>query len=318
MLRALLVLPLTLTPTPTTDTVHIESVYVAGISSGGYMADQLHVANSATIDGAAIFSAGAYHCARGNLVTAQLACMNDIYDDNPTELEQIARDRAATGQIDAIDNLADNPVWIYHGRNDSTVKESVTAGMAELYTALDADVSYHDDSTAGHAWISPLGPNGCETSAPPYINDCGDDPQGDMLGHLYGSVTAPATTPSGTLDTFDQNPFAPNGNAAAISMGATGYRYTPTSCTDGASCRLLVALHGCKQSADAIGTTLVENAHLNEYADTNNTIVLYPQATTSSDNPNGCWNWWGYGGDADYDTRSGDQIQTLMNMITTA
>lgn len=317
MMRAALALTFALAPTPATppETLDIDAVYVAGISSGGYMADQLHVAHSATFDGVAIFSAGPYHCARGNLITAQLACMNDFQDTNLPELERIARDRAARSVIDPVENLSGNPVWIYHGRNDTTVKESVNADLVAFYETFGSNVDYRNDSPAGHAWISPLGPNACTTTAPPFINDCGDDPQAAMLGHLYGSINPPATNPTGDVTTFDQNPHAPGGDANAISMSTTGYRYTPDSCADGASCRLLVALHGCRQSADQIGTTFVENAHLNEYADTNNTVVLYPQATTSMGNPKACWNWWGYGNDPDYDTRDGEQIRTIMSMV---
>ncbi|ADD44962.1 extracellular catalytic domain type 2 short-chain-length polyhydroxyalkanoate depolymerase [Stackebrandtia nassauensis] len=316
MIPLVLALTATLVPaaTPDTDATPAD-VYVVGISSGGYMADQLHMAHSSTFDGLGIFSAGPYHCARGNLTTAQLACMNDLQDNDPGALQQLARDRAAEGTIDPVDNLTTNPVWIYHGRNDSTVKQSVNDDLASFYTDFGANVSYRNDSPAGHAWVSPLGPNACETTAAPYINNCGDDPQSAMLTHLLGPITAPAPQLSGDLTTFDQNPHAPGGNAATISMGPTGYRYTPSTCTNG-DCRLLVALHGCKQSATTIGTTFVENAYLNEYADTNNTVVLYPQATPSTDNPNGCWNWWGYGNDPNYDTHEGQQIQAIMSMVT--
>ncbi|HZE40763.1 MAG TPA: PHB depolymerase family esterase [Stackebrandtia sp.] len=306
-----------LVPAPSlhADALSIDGVYVAGVSSGGYMADQLHVAHSQTFRGLGIFSAGPYHCARGNLISAELACMNDLQDDNPAQLEQLARDRAAQGSIDDVAHLAGHPVWIYHGRNDSTVKESVNDDLAGFYTDFGADVAYRKDSDAGHAWVSPLGPNACSATASPYLNDCGDDPQGAMLGHLYGSVEPPAASASGDLATFDQNAYAPNGDAASISMSGTGYRYVPDACADGAGCRLLVALHGCEQGADTIGTTFVEKAHLNEYADTNRTVVLYPQATTSLDNPNGCWNWWGYGADSTYDTHDGAQIRAIMGMV---
>lgn len=315
-LAVALALSTTLAPTaPTAPALNIEGVYVAGISSGGYMADQLHIAHSATFDGAAIFAAGPYHCARGSLTTAVMACMNDFQDSNPTQLTQIARDRADQGFIDPIANLADNPVWLFHGQNDTTVKKPVTDDLKTVYDNLGSPVSYETDSPAGHAWISPRGLNACNTSTTPFINNCNDDPQSAMLTHLYGTINPPTETPSGELTTFDQNPHTPGGNAPAISMNTTGYRYTPTACADGANCRLLVALHGCKQSIDQVGTALVENAYLNEYADTNNTVVLYPQTTTSSDNPNACWNWWGYGNDPNYDTKDGKQIQAIMNMV---
>ncbi|GLW66715.1 depolymerase [Actinomadura rubrobrunea] len=296
--------------------LNISAVYASGVSSGGYMADQLHVAYSGTVKGVGIFSAGAYHCARGSITTAQLACMNDLYDDNPAELQRIASDRAAQGRIDPVSNLAGHKVWLYHGVNDYTVKQSVTDGLATFYQAFGANVAYTKTSLAGHAWVSPIGPNPCVATYTPYINKCSDDPEGSMLRHLLGSVAAPASTPTGTLLSFDQNQYAPNGNAASISMGGTGFAYIPQNCANGASCRLIVALHGCQQGYNTIGTTFVTRAYLNEYADTNNLVVLYPQATASAlTNPQGCWNWWGYGGDTAYDMKGGKQIETLMRMV---
>jgi hypothetical protein len=43
--------------------------------------------------------------------------------------------------------------------------------------------------------------------------------------------------------------------------------------------------------------------------------VVRVQAEASGDNPQGCWNWWGYGGDSEYDTRDGGQMRTIMAMI---
>ena len=41
------------------------------------------------------------------------------------------------------------------------------------------------------------------------------------------------------------------------------------------------------------------NAGYNEVGEVNNIIILYPQAISSvmPNNPNGCWDWWGYAGD---------------------
>ncbi|SNR93753.1 extracellular catalytic domain type 2 short-chain-length polyhydroxyalkanoate depolymerase [Actinomadura mexicana] len=295
----------------------ISASYVSGVSSGGYMADQLHIAYSGTFRGAGIFTAGPYHCARGNVTTAQLACMNDLYDDNPAELERTARDRAARGSVDPVGNLSGHPVWIYHGTNDSTVKQSVNDDLAGFYRDFGSAVSYSRTSPSGHAWVSPIGPNPCSATYTPYINKCGDDPQRSMLGHLFGSVASPASSPGGTLMEFDQNAYAPSGSASSISMDATGFAYIPASCQAG-TCRLMVALHGCQQGRSVVGKAFATKTYLNEYADTNGMIVLYPQATASSwlgGNPQGCWNWWGYGGDTAYDMKGGRQIETIMRMV---
>jgi poly(3-hydroxybutyrate) depolymerase len=84
-----------------------------------------------------------------------------------------------------------------------------------------------------------------------------------------------------------------------------------------------VAFHGCRQSADTIGTAFVRDAGYNRWADAHRLIVLYPQtiarygwsfSASSAYNPNGCWDWWGYTG-TNYHTKAAPQIQAVKAMI---
>ncbi|MFD3335692.1 PHB depolymerase family esterase [Streptomyces sp. NPDC058700] len=297
----------------------IGSVLSAGVSSGGYMATQLHVAYSGTFEGSAVFASGPYDCARGQLATALNACMDTTQNLQLAALEQTTRDRSAQGQVDPVGNLAGDPVYVFSGSGDSTVKRPVVDALADYYGRFGARVRYDRSTAAGHAWITPLGPNSCTVTQSPYLNNCGIDAEGALLGHLLGSVAAPGSGTGGSLIRFDQNTYAPGGSAAAISMGGEGFAYVPASCAEGARCRLLVALHGCKQgyAYQGFGTRFVEGAYLNEYADTNDLIVLYPQAapTATLENPNGCWNWWGYLGDTAYARHGGKQIEAVMGMV---
>ncbi|MEU8543922.1 PHB depolymerase family esterase [Streptomyces sp. NPDC048717] len=297
----------------------IDAVYTAGVSSGGYMATQLHVAYSGTISGSAAFASGPYDCAQGLLATALNACMDTLQDLRLAQLEQATRDRAAQGLVDPVANLADDPVYVFSGTQDTTVRQPVATALADYYTHFGARVRYNRTTAAGHAWITPLGPNSCGVTQTPFLNDCGFDAEAEMLGHLMGPLAGPAAKPAGTLIRFDQNAYAPGGSAAALSMGDDGFAYVPASCAGGAKCRLVVALHGCKQgyAYQGFGTRFIEGAHLDEYADTNDMIVLYPQAapTLTLDNPNGCWNWWGYLGDSAYARHGGKQIEAVMGMI---
>ncbi|MEV5971396.1 PHB depolymerase family esterase [Streptomyces sp. NPDC051921] len=307
-------------PVPGTLTPYaIGAVYTAGVSSGGYMATQLHVAYSGTVSGSAAFASGPYDCARGSLPTALNACMNTTQDLQLAQLEQLTRDRSAQGLVDPVANLAGDPVYVFSGTNDSTVKQPVATALSDYYTHFGARVRYQRTTPAGHAWISPLGPNACGVTQTPFLNDCGVDAERELLGHLLGSVAAPAAAPSGTLVRFDQNAYAPGGSAAALSMGDEGFAYVPASCAGGAACSLMVALHGCKQgyAYQGFGTRFVEGSYLNEYADTNAMVVLYPQAapTSTLENPNGCWNWWGYLGDSAYARHGGKQIEAVMGMV---
>ncbi|MFJ5547372.1 poly(3-hydroxybutyrate) depolymerase [Streptomyces sp. NPDC093225] len=311
------------TPAPTPGELRphtISAAYTAGISSGGYMATQLHVAYSGTFAGSAVFAAGPYDCARGDLYRAQYACMKTYQDLGLDALERTTRDRSAQGLIDPVANLSGDPVYVFSGSGDATVERPVAGALAAYYGRFGARVRYDATTAAGHAWISPLGPNACTVTQSPYVNDCGIDAERDLLGHLTGAVDAPAPAPTGSLVRFDQNRYVPGGSASAVSMDGSGFLYEPAACSDTATpCRLLVALHGCKQgySYQSFGTKFIDTAYLDEYADTNHLLVLYPQAvpTTTLDNPNGCWNWWGYLGDGAYAQHGGKQIEAIMNMV---
>jgi poly(3-hydroxybutyrate) depolymerase len=312
-------------PPPTSGSLKryaISGTYVSGVSAGGYMANQLHVAHSSVFKGAAIMTAGPYGCADGDdssATIAQNACMKTtMRRKTPAELERMTRDRAAAGRVDPVENLRADPVWLFHGSNDQTVLRAVNDDLATYYRDFGANVVYNTSSNAGHAWVSPLGTVACSSTASPYVNNCGSDPQKELLGHLLGSVKPPTTTLSGKLIRFDQNGYAPGGSASAINMGTDGFAYVPPACESG-PCQLMVSLHGCYQYHGLIGDTFMDQANLNEYADTNSMIVLYPQARESSYpvlNPRGCYNWWGYGGDTQYAQKGGKQITAIMNMVT--
>jgi hypothetical protein len=167
-------------PPPTQGTLpgyHLGSVYVTGLSSGGFLANQLHVAYSGIFQGAGIFSAGPYDCANNSLITALYGCMATWAGHRtPAQLEQLTRTRASAGSIDPAGNLSGDPVWLYHGTSDRTVATSVNDDLATYYRDLGANVKYERTSTAGHAWVSPIGSNPCAATSSPYVNDCGDDP----------------------------------------------------------------------------------------------------------------------------------------------
>mmetsp|Transcript_10392 Transcript_10392/g.19898 ORF Transcript_10392/g.19898 Transcript_10392/m.19898 type:complete len:90 (+) Transcript_10392:887-1156(+) len=58
----------------------------------------------------------------------------------------------------------------------------------------------------------------------------------------------------------------------------------------------------------------VQHTGLNEYADANSIVILYPQATTTVLNPKGCWDWWGYAGPG-YASQLGVQMATVKAML---
>jgi hypothetical protein len=291
----------------------ITGVYVTGVSSGGFMATQLQVAYSGTFDGAGIIAAGPYDCGQGNVIDFATC---DIGGSLPT-LERQAVTWSDEGLIDPIGNLAGKPIYVYHGLLDPVVNDVVSADGVDWYQHFGAKVEYHDTDLAGHGWPTPDGVVACPLTAPPFMINCGDDPEGQMFAHWFGSVNPPNTgTAQGTLTSFNQDEYAPGGNAPAISMDNTGLVYTPPSCAAGEPCKLVVALHGCLSGQYLLGDTFPLLGNLDTYADTNNLVILYPQAIASVVplNPEGCWDWYGYDG-PNFANKSGPQMVTIMNMV---
>lgn len=106
-----------------------------------------------------------------------------------------------------------------------------------------------------------------------------------------------------------------------MSLHASGHVYVPPQCLRGARCRLHVAFHGCRQHEELVGDAFYARAGYNGWARPISIVVLYPQATawgggvfSSGANPRGCWDWWGYSGDA-YHGKDGKQVRAVAAML---
>jgi poly(3-hydroxybutyrate) depolymerase len=297
--------------------LNITATYVAGISSGGFMATQLQVAYSATFRGAAIVAAGPYDCGNGNLLVLATQCGTDLTGLDVTTLEHTADTWAAEGKIDPLSNLQGKPVYTYHGQLDPLVSTPVSDAGVAFYRHYGADTLYHAGDPAGHGWPTPLGLLPCPTTAYPFLINCGDDPEGEMLTHWFGAINPPNNgAPLGTLRWYDQDRYVPGGWGAWYSMASSNLLYSPPTCAAGAPCRLVVVLHGCASDTTFTGDEFPEYSYVDNYADTNNLVVLYPQTSISTlrANPEGCWDWWGYDG-GDYAIKTGPQMRAITNMV---
>jgi poly(3-hydroxybutyrate) depolymerase len=306
------------------------AVTVSGISSGGYMAVQFHVAHSRVVKGAGVLAGGPYFCAQGSVYTAYYNCMTPgpwtalpSVEALKVEAEMLAR----ANVIDPTENLGGARVWLFSGTNDKTVDPVVVDALRRFYALFKVapeHLVFVHDRPAGHAMVTESAGGACAVTAPPFINDCDYDAAGTLLGQLLGPLEPPAAKESGRIIRFDQRPFA-GGDAYSISMADSGYAYVPRAC-ETAQCRVHVAFHGCRQSVEAIGERFVREAGYNRWADTNRLIVLYPQTISRNGwgiarlslsfvfNPRGCWDWWGYTG-PDYATKAAPQIAAVKGMV---
>ncbi len=325
-------------------------VSVAGISSGAFMANQIHIAHSADVMGAAMIAGGLYGCAVEDISSdgvlsfaaqALGACMNvPFLLDDAKAYKRTVEKLAAKGWIDPPSNVHRAKLYLFTGASNSVVNSATIETAGSLYLALGvpaANIVFENHSgpaaSAGHSWVTTNYGGACSANAFPYIDDCGYDQSGAELKAIYGpALTPPAATASGRVVAFDQTEFVADKAATANGLSNTGYLYVPTGCEAGAAepCRLQVALHGCLQSAETLGDKFYTRIGLNEWADANRIVILYPQAHAtnlseippslwltgaSALNPEGCWNWWGYSGNSQYLTKKGVQVDAIWRMI---
>jgi len=302
-------------------------VSVSGLSSGGFMSAQLGVAYSGTFKlGFGVFAGGPDDCARAQSYTS---CMYNMTPSITGPDANIAS-WSGTANEDALSNLASRRIYLWTGSADTTVGPNVVnqlkSQLSSYYTA--SNFTLVTTSGAIHTFptdFSGSGDNSCTSSSSPYISNCSYDGAGAVLQWMYGSTTLNARnngTLGGTVVAFDQTKFIASGNG----MDSTGYVYVPANCASGSTvCSVHVAVHGCLQSYSAIGADYVNNTGYNKWADTNNIIVLYPQAIAdntshstpgngSVSNGNGCWDWIGWYG-SNFDEKGGIQMTAIVAMV---
>ena len=113
------------------------------------------------------------------------------------------------------------------------------------------------------------------------------------------------------LQKFDQGDYADS--LFEANMAEIGFVYVPESCQkDASSCRIHIALHGCNDNYDTDGDLYTKHMGFNEWAESNNIVVIYPQTANGLDDE-GCWDFWGYTG-SDYLLKSGKQMRAIYSM----
>lgn len=298
---------------PKIDSLRHARVTVSGFSSGGYLANQLHLAYPEKIEGAAIFSAGPWGCAMKGLSHAMLSCMQTQFpiaslDERMAMLHKASRKKIIGDPA----LLVDDPVYIFYGQRDQVLKPAVTESLIGFYQTLVASYNIRITAlpNAGHAFPTLETDTPCGVVDGNHLQNCHFDGAREALTVLYGRLSPPSIEDQGQFIEFSQSPFY-----QGKGMLDRGYLYLPLGCeAKESSCQLHVVLHGCGQSAEVIGNSFFSLSGFTRWADSNNIVLLYPQAKKSLPNPQGCWDWWGYEKE-DFYSRKNQQLVAVMAMI---
>lgn len=306
--------------------IDVKQTTTSGVSSGSYMATQMHVAYSDIVSGAGLVAGGPYGCADNipgaapALVALERCMQITAGPPNLGQLVQNAQYREKSGAIDSLGNLRTARVYLFSGANDTVVNRAVVESAAQFYEALKVpadSIRFVRNDDAAHAFITDNFGAACSYLGGDYLNNCQYDQAGAIVQHLYPGTRIPnAPQASKAPVRFSQTEFI--GDPSRSGMLDYGYLYVPESCGSGQQCRLHIAFHGCEMSAEKIGDTFAVHAGYNRWADVNNIVVLYPQIKQSAkptSNPKGCWDWFAYTG-YDYNLKSGFQPTAIRKMIS--
>ena len=313
--------------------VNLSETSVSGLSSGAFMTVQFHVAYSHLMVGAGVIAGGPYYCTgcyenSSFMENAVSTCMQPMGGMGPDSkiLFSKAKEFEQKGWIDKLTNLKNDRIYIFSGANDHTVYPKVVDQTEKFYLLAGTsakNIKYVKNINAGHAICTDNdGDVPCPDTKPPFINNCDFIQSQAILKHIYGQLNPPTNHLSNEIKKFDQKKFFDaDSDFDRSSMSQYGYVYVPKSCETN-TCKVHLVFHGCLQGDTVIGDKYYRSTGYNELADTNNIIVLYPQAKISKSiplNPEGCWDWWGYSSQdsdhPDFYKQTAVQISAVMKML---
>lgn len=296
-------------------------ISVSGISSGAAMATQIHVIYSSHIMGVGMVAGIPFACTEDEGVVAAEMCMKTPSLVDVTALEDITDAGALDLNIDGTLHMRNDNVYIFDGKADKIVNPDIGPVIQSYYAHYVAHprqqikTVFNINAAHGQPTNNYGGP--CSTqSTTDFLNNCNYSAAYDLLNFIYGghlTKPSPEAKQTGQLLKFDQEEFF---DIIPPSMDDIGYVYVPQGCASKThECKLHVAFHGCEMGQEYIGDHYVVHGGYNEVADLNSIIILYPQAIKSVvDNPEGCWDWWGYTGEL-FATNKGFQPIAIKGMI---
>jgi len=125
----------------------------------------------------------------------------------------------------------------------------------------------------------------------------------------------------GVLRKFDQKTMLEYTRTSVLmfdGLDYDGYVYYPHTCTENngaARCKIHIALHGCNEMIGGLsGWNYIRRTGLNEYAATNNLIIVYPQVAYNLFKSS-CFDFMGEVDQTNYLFNDNIQTTAFMNMI---
>ena len=181
--------------------VDIQQTSVSGVSSGGAMALQMHVAHSSIMRGVGVVAGVAYACTDPALLVAArvlrgFECMDGAgsFGGAGGAAFSIAKTADAAAVPGAIDDpavhLPRQKIWLFSGYNDGMVRRAAMDAVALYYAHyVDAgNIFYKNNNHAPHALVTDNYGGPCLGFNSEFINNCAYNMAGHLFRHIYGAL----------------------------------------------------------------------------------------------------------------------------------
>lgn len=289
---------------------------VSGISSGAMMSAQLAISHSNEISKVGLFSSSIYGCSQGDVQSALKICMAATDKVNEKRSLDYLKKKKIPDEIDSLDNIKKQRVFLFHGKLDKVVKFDILAKNDFFYTSLKATTKAQSLDQLGHSFATNNSTGAaCESSVSPYINNCQYDSIDAFFQFIYPNNTATKSSANKhSLYNWNIESFISNEKLTKAHISKEVYIYIPKDC-ENSSCSAHLALHGCHQAPEYVGMDFIEKAGYLEAAEKFKTVMVFPSILKSANNPYGCWDWWGYAEAGNYDTKKAPQIEVLYQIM---
>jgi len=187
---------------------------ISGVSSGGYMAVQYHVAHSASVAGAGIIAGGPYWCANANVGIGLTACATQPELISISELIAATTYAETLLSIDWASNLKNDRVWLFSGTKDSVLYPGVVKKLENYYQyyITNANIKTVYNIPAEHSFVTENYGNPCSIINPPYLNNCSFDSAGNLLQWIYGNLMPKTSANQSNIFTMPQQSYTPGEN----------------------------------------------------------------------------------------------------------
>lgn len=288
--------------------IQTERITTSGISSGAFFAVQFHIAFSDMVSGSGSVAGGAFGCSEGSQLGAQ-KCMGSPERVSAQSLWNETVRLSQTGQIDSVENLKNDRVYIFSSQFDFIVRPNSANVLREYFqnSIASENILKVDHPRAAHGFLTEDFGRPCGVMGKPWIQDCDYNMANEILDHL-DPIQKVGISSSGETIYFNQTEFFEGD--IAYPWGAI---YIPNQCRE-KKCGLHIAFHGCQMTPDDIQTDFILKSGFQKAADKHGVVVLFPQSKNNSKNSGGCWDWFGIY-DSQYLTKEGQQMKAVKKMV---